>query len=145
MLWQPFCWSWRTALYKGCSIGFIKFNQKPVNNYGSTFLSWPFNFLIAKLRVDLRCSVDCLRPNLITLWVDTQLQNGFWDESLVCWRVLKTTRSQKSHNMKNEYRRSTQKIDGFREVLMWLEWNKVFKNNGWQLIVGPEGTRRPHG
>ena len=61
------------GLQKRCSIGFIEFNQKPIKNNGSTFLGGPFNFLVAKLRVDFRCSTDCLRPNLITLWVNTHL------------------------------------------------------------------------
>ena len=65
------------CLQQRCLIGFIKFNQKPIKNYGSAFLSGPFNFLIAKLWVDVRCSADCLRPNLITIWVDAQLQNCF--------------------------------------------------------------------
>lgn len=79
------------------SISFIEFNQKSIQNDGSALLGRPLNLLVAKLRVNLRGSSNCLWSNLIAIWVDTQLKNGFGVQLLFRQRVLKTTELQEQY------------------------------------------------
>ena len=79
------------------SISFIEFNQKSIQNDGSTLLGRPFNLLVAKLRVNLRGSTNRLWSNLIAIRVDTQLKNGFGVQLLSRQRVLKTTELQEQY------------------------------------------------
>ena len=76
------------------SISFIEFNQKSIQNDGSTLLGRPLNLLVAKLRVNLRGSSNRLWSNLIAIRVYTQLKNGFGVQLLSRQRVLKTTELQ---------------------------------------------------
>ena len=76
------------------SIRFIEFNQKSIQNDGSTLLGRPLNLLVAKLRVNLRGSSNRLWSNLIAIRVDTQLKNGVGVQLLSRQRVLKTTELQ---------------------------------------------------
>ena len=73
------------------SISFIEFNQKSIQNDGSTLLGRPLNLLVAKRRVNLRDSINRLWSNLIAIRVDTQLKNGFGVQLLFRQRILKTT------------------------------------------------------
>ena len=79
------------------SISFIEFNQKSIQNDGSTLLGRPLNLLVAKLRVNLRGSSNRLWSNLIAIRVDTQLKNGFGVQLLSRQRVLKTTELQEQY------------------------------------------------
>ena len=54
-------------------------------------VTWkPLNLLVAKLRVNLRGSSNCLWSNLIAIWVDIQLKNNFGIQGLLRHRVQKT-------------------------------------------------------
>ena len=79
------------------SISFIEFNQKSIQNDGSTLLGRPLNLLVAKLRVNLKGSSNRLCSNLIAIRVDTQLKNGFGVQLLFRQRVLKTTELQEQY------------------------------------------------
>ena len=79
------------------SISFIEFNQKSIQNDGSTLLGRPLNLLVAKLRVNLRGSSNRMWSNLIAIRVDTQLKNGFGFQLLFRQRVLKTTELQEQY------------------------------------------------
>ena len=71
------------------SVSFIDFNQKSIQNDGSTSLGRPLNLLVAKLRVNLRGSSNRMWSNLIAIRVDTQLKNGFGFQLLFRQRVSK--------------------------------------------------------
>ena len=89
---------WRNSLTTiWNSISFIEFNQKSIQNDGSTLLGRPRNLLVAKLRVNLRGSSNRLWSNLIAIRVDTQLKNGFGVQLLFRQRVLKTTELQEQY------------------------------------------------
>ena len=77
------------------SISFIEFNQKSIQNNGSTLLGRPLNLLVAKLRVNLRGSSNCLWSNLIAIRVDMQLKNNFGIQGLLRHRVQKTKQPKK--------------------------------------------------
>ena len=72
------------------SDGLIKFHKESVKYNGPTLLCKPFNLLITEFWVNLRSSTDCLRSNLVAVWVDTQLKNSFGIHLFLGHWVFKT-------------------------------------------------------
>ena len=77
----------------------VKLNKQPIQDNGSPLLGRPFQFLIAKMRVDLRRSAYCLWSNFVAIWVNAQLENCFSSKPLLSRRVFKTENYTKALNI----------------------------------------------
>lgn len=96
MPWDGISWNdtaWLDSIFYGFNedlVRFLKFNKKTIEDNCTTFLGRPFDLLIAEPGVDLRCSTDCLRSNLVTAGFDVQLENDFCIEVLSSFPIFKS-------------------------------------------------------